>query len=242
MYEGVQELLCLPDQLDGKLATDKELLLVAVHGDVHEMDDCDISLEISLPVISSDDRSTRHWSEPTFSEQQLLHIYHVATLLICEAAATWSLNELEKLHLRPSRMLGLALTLGVRRWLTPAMESLFARQAFLYSAGERAEMEFEAASVLANAQFYLLKESVNRASVPPPVNFGFGAQECPYQGYNHDKSPCAAKWDQIWWDKVGQKLVHPDSPLPFGEATDYTKKIDSPVQGHSDQGCCRGVH
>ncbi|KAJ6481609.1 hypothetical protein DFH09DRAFT_1213599 [Mycena vulgaris] len=36
---------------------------------------------------------------------------------------------------------------------------------------------------------------------------------------------CAAVWKQLWWDKIGRKLLHPDRPIKTTAILTEAKKL-----------------
>ena len=166
-----------------------------------------------------------NWDRHTFTESQLLDVFYVGSLLISQPATDWVLEELEKLQLTSARKLGIALQLGIYRWVEPAVNDLFSRPAFMYTEEEREGMGYQAVSILAIAQLRLLTERVRRSTVPPPVNLGFGAVECRYHGGEHDKSHCARFWDTLWFLEIGKKLCHPVNPMPFAEVVGFVQGL-----------------
>lgn len=172
----------------------------------------------------------RPWQQHTFDRAQLIDLFDVGSLFICMPATDWVLGELEKLNLGPAEKLGIALKLGIRRWVErAAIKKLFSRPAYSYTPQEREDMGYQVVSILSNGQLRILTERTKRAVIPPPVNNSLGALECPYFGVNHDKSRCAQSWDTLWILDVGKKLIHPVDPMPFGDAVTFIRSL--PFQG-----------
>jgi hypothetical protein len=130
-----------------------------------------------------------HWMPLNLTESELLSLYLFADKWICEPATDWALQRIEGLGLRASRMLGFAITLGVRRWVEPAIHQLFHIPMYSLSALERDEIGTDAFAVISNAQLLLSDQCMSRAACPPPMaNVGFGMKGCRYYGILHDKS------------------------------------------------------
>lgn len=68
------------------------------------------------------------------------------------------------------------------------------------------------------------KEALDReqrltAYFVPPMDFN-ESFEC----LSHSK--CRKAWRDVWWKKVGKKLLHPDNPLPYEEAAAFVAEMD----------------
>lgn len=171
-----------------------------------------------------------------FTQAQLADLFHVGSMFISTPATDWVLSEFEKLNLGPAQKLGIALKLGIRRWIECAsIKKLFDHQAFTYTSEEREDMGYQALSIISNGQLRVLTERVKRAIIPLPVGNGFDARECQYYGFNHDKSLCAQTWDTLWILDVGKRLIHTVDPMLFSEAVGYVQGL--PFQGVTPQ--CR---
>ncbi|KAF9066793.1 hypothetical protein BDP27DRAFT_1541747 [Rhodocollybia butyracea] len=206
---GLKEVLKLPDPTNGLLGT--EISPIPLPGNPREV-------AIFLHWIEHP-----HWIPLDLNEPDLLSLYRFADKWICDSATEWALQHIESLGLRASRMLGLATELGVRRWIEPALRELFNKPMYQLSEQEKNEIGPESASIIANAQLYLMDQRVSRASCPPPMaNVGFGEKGCPYYGIHHDKSRCAQAWD-LGWRNVGLRLIRREDPLPLSEAMQYIR-------------------
>jgi len=140
-------------------------------------------------------------------------------MFICLPATDWVLTKFESMNLIPARKLGLALKLGIRRWIEPAeVKVLFDRPAYNYTNEEREALGYQAVSILAIGQLRSQDERKRRSILPPPINHSMGARECPFYGPKHDKSHCAQCWDTLWVLEVGRKLCHPVKPISFSDA------------------------
>ncbi|KAE9387201.1 hypothetical protein BT96DRAFT_1005347 [Gymnopus androsaceus JB14] len=144
------------------------------------------------------------WQRHPFNEAQLIELFHVGSMFICLPATDWVLTEFESMNLIPARKLGLALKLGIRRWIEPAEE--------------QEALGYQAVSILAIGQLRSQDERKRRSILPPPINHSFGVRECQFHGPKHDKSRCAQCWDTLWILEVGRKLCHPVKPISFSNA------------------------
>ncbi|KAF9063119.1 hypothetical protein BDP27DRAFT_1427236 [Rhodocollybia butyracea] len=137
-------------------------------------------------------------------------------------------------------MLGLAITLGVRQWVEPALQQLFYIQMYSLSTSERDEIGSDAFAVISNAQLLLSDQSLMHNSYsqtnvclvpvcpPPMANVGFGMKGCRYYGILHEKSRCARAWDH-GWKEIGLRFIHPEEPVHLSQAMWY-------IQGHPFNG------
>ncbi|KAF9077277.1 hypothetical protein BDP27DRAFT_1357390 [Rhodocollybia butyracea] len=169
------------------------------------------------------------------TESELLSLYLFADQWICEPATDWALQRIEGLGLGASRMLGLAITLGVRRWVEPALQQLFYIPMYSLSTSERDEIGSDAFAVISNAQLLLSDQRMSRAACPPPMaNVGFGMKGCRYYGILHEKSRCARAWDH-GWKEIGLRFIHPEEPVHLSQAMWYIR--GHPFNGVSEE--CR---
>lgn len=171
--------------------------------------------------------STRHWEPPlAFSEADLLELYHVAAVYLCPIASDWVVKQLESLKLRPSRMLGLAIELGISAWVRPVVMALAEQPAYLLTNEERTEMGFDVALSISNSQLMLMTSRSQLGCIPPPLSFGWGHSTCQFYGDAHDKSPCAEAWDKMWYNVIRREMLNPNATLSANESLNLIHSTD----------------
>lgn len=186
--------------------------------------------------------SRRHWEPPlTFSEAELVELFRVATVYLCPVASDWVVKRIESLKLRPSRMLGLAIELGIRAWVSPAMMALAKRPSYLLTNEERQEMGFDIALSIANSQLMLMTSRSQLGCIPPPVSFGWGHRTCQFYGDAHDKSPCAEAWDRTWYNVIGREVLNPNAPLSVDDTLALIHSTDFVSAGVSSMCVSSGL-
>ncbi|KAJ7433763.1 hypothetical protein FB451DRAFT_1195939, partial [Mycena latifolia] len=73
-------------------------------------------------------------------------------------------------------------------------------------------------SVLVNGMERMEMEIRRTANVEPPLT-----ADPDWQCQKH--AMCAAAWKQLWWDKLGRKLLHPDHPIKTDAILAEAKKM-----------------
>ncbi|KAF9071494.1 hypothetical protein BDP27DRAFT_1419061 [Rhodocollybia butyracea] len=103
------------------------------------------------------------------TESELLSLYLFADQWICEPATDWALQRIEGLGLGASRMLGLAITLGM----------------YSLSTSERDEIGSDAFAVISNAQLLLSDQSLMHNSYSQ-TNAMWYIQGHPFNGVSEE--------------------------------------------------------
>lgn len=169
-----------------------------------------------------------HWEPPlVFSESELMDLFRVTTIYLCPKASDWALDRLEQLQLHPSRKLALAIELGIKRWVKPAVHVLADMPMYTLDDSQRREMGTDVALLIAIAQMMVATSRVTMGRTPPPIFYNWGDVACQFHGDGHRTSSCAEAWDVTWWNQIGRVLTDLSiPPISTARVIDLLQQTD----------------
>jgi hypothetical protein len=172
----------------------------------------------------------RDWQPPESDEKFLVNILKLSSLWDINVGRRYAISYLDALTLHPARRLELSRMFQVHKWVEPAVRALLQMTFKSLSAENATQIGFHTYIMLCKTKEALEYERKLAVHCVPPMDF---VQS--YRCISHDK--CRRTWKEIWWKRVGKKLLHPDNPLSYSDGPDFVANMD---WGSADiSPCCK---
>lgn len=141
----------------------------------------------------------------------------------------FAITYLEKLNLHPARRLELSRMFQIHDWVEAAVKSLLETPFRKLDTECVNQIGFNTYVMLCKTKEALEYERKLTAHHSPPMAFVE-----PYGCRSHKK--CEKSWREIWWKRVGKKLLHPDNPLRYSKGMEFMGSMD---WGAEISSCCK---
>ncbi|KAJ7436840.1 hypothetical protein FB451DRAFT_1570898 [Mycena latifolia] len=151
-------------------------------------------------------------------ERIYTNLLKVSDLWQIEVGKTYAVEVLTSMYLPPTRRLELAAKFSIHDWVEPAVTKIFDGRISDLSLIDIGRIGTKVYSVLVNGMERMEMEIRRTANVEPPLT-----ADPDWQCQKH--AMCAAAWKQLWWDKLGRKLLHPDHPIKTDAILAEAKKM-----------------
>jgi hypothetical protein len=121
----------------------------------------------------------------------------------------------------------------VHEWVKPAVSDLLPMTLQTLTADHANQIGFTTYIMLCKAKEALEHEQKLMAHFAPPMGeFSQSYGECICQ--SHPK--CRKAWRELWWKRVGKRLLHPDNPMATEEGVEFVTSMD---WGSEITECCK---
>lgn len=135
-----------------------------------------------------------------------------------DVAKTYAVDALKHMYLPPSRRLELAGKFSLHDWVEPAVTEILEGKLSDLADTDLNRIGIQVYSILVRGKERMEIEMRRTANVEPAL-----AADPDWQCQKH--AVCVAVWKQLWWDKIGRKLLHPDRPITTDAILAEAKKL-----------------
>ncbi|KAJ6593135.1 hypothetical protein B0H19DRAFT_1245939 [Mycena capillaripes] len=139
-------------------------------------------------------------------ERICTHLLKLADKWDIDAAKTHTIKILQKMTLAPSRCLRLAGMFTIDEWVEPAVTEILSNKLTALTYNDVEDLGLRVYVLLVKAQDLLETENRRTALVPLEM-----VKDPAWQCQNH--TSCQRVWSKIWFEQIGRKLLHPNSPM-----------------------------
>ncbi|KAJ7291323.1 hypothetical protein C8J57DRAFT_1491817 [Mycena rebaudengoi] len=157
-------------------------------------------------------------SDPVERERIFTNLLKVSSVWEIEVGKKYAKTHLEDLYLPPSRRIELARQYSIHEWVKGAVEEIFQKKLADLSDLDIARIGVKAYSILAKGMERMEVEMRRTANVEPPMT-----NDPDWACTKH--TVCITTWKRLWWDKIGRRLLHPDSPIKTAGILEEVKKL-----------------
>ncbi|KAJ7793222.1 hypothetical protein B0H14DRAFT_2623114 [Mycena olivaceomarginata] len=153
-------------------------------------------------------------------ERVLTNLPKVCSLWEITVGKHYAKLNLEGIYLDPSRRLELARQYSIHEWVPGAVDEIFQGKLADLNDLDLARMGVKVYSIVAKGMERLHIEIKRTANVEPPMTL-----DPDWQCTKHNM--CIATWKQLWWDRIGRKLLQPDTPIKTTEILAEVKRLSN---------------
>ncbi|KAJ7732947.1 hypothetical protein DFH07DRAFT_780787 [Mycena maculata] len=151
-------------------------------------------------------------------ERVCTNLLKVSDLWQIEVGRAYAIDALQTIYLPPSRRLELAGKYSIHHWVEGAVAEIFSGKLTDLSEDDLSRIGLKVYSILVKGMHRMEIEMRRTANVEPAMTL-----DPDWQCKNH--SVCIAAWKRLWWDRIGRKLLHPDSPIKTDAILAEVKKL-----------------
>jgi hypothetical protein len=153
-------------------------------------------------------------------ERVLTNLLKVCSLWEISVGKNYAKLNLEGIYLDPSRRLELARQYSIHEWVPGAVDEIFQGKLADLNDLDLARMGVKVYSIIAKGMERLHIEIKRTANVEPPMTL-----DPDWQCTKHNM--CVATWKRLWWDRIGRKLLQPDTPIKTTEILAEVKRLSN---------------
>ncbi|KAJ7158388.1 hypothetical protein C8R43DRAFT_1124984 [Mycena crocata] len=157
-------------------------------------------------------------TDPVEKERVFSSLLKVSNLWEIDVGKVYATTNLETMNLPPSRRLELARQYGIPGWVEGAVRDIFKTKLSMLSAVDLERITLKGYCILVQGMERMETEIRRTANVEPLM-----LADPDWRCKKH--TVCAAAWKRMWWDRIGRKLLHPDTPIKTHEIITEVKKF-----------------
>ncbi|KAJ7060887.1 hypothetical protein C8F01DRAFT_1077018 [Mycena amicta] len=235
---------------DGSIVLRAEKIIFKIHRTHLEKSSEPMRDILKIPV-TGDDQGTEHWpillrgttaamfghfleyiyhwgfDEPSTSaeaEEKYIDILAIADLWEIKAARKFAIKALSGIEppLSPARKLQLSQLYTILRWVSDAVAVIMAGKL-----SELSEWDMECIGIPVLRKLiigYELKDREIKRTAQVEPRMG-DSDDIDWTCNDKKHEGCLATWRRLWWEKIGRRLLHPDSPMASSAVKDEAEYL-----------------